>query len=108
MTITPLELARKKRQELKEQGLLQNTTRRGPLEWKILAPFNRKRLITAHCFECVGGDLSPNWREEVKHCVLIDKCALWNVRPYRTEEEKIRQREWEEKHRGSIDKQDDL
>jgi hypothetical protein len=86
-TKTPLELARIRAKELREQGLLQ-TVRRTPTENARQDPKSKTKAIKAMCYECVGGEGTTNWRDEIKYCNLSSKCPLYPHRPYKTDNEK--------------------
>ena len=38
--------------------------------------------INAMCFDCFGGEVGDNVREEIKNC-SARSCPLWNVRPHK-------------------------
>ena len=55
--------------------------RLSPILKALANPKSLRAAINAKCFEC-GGDQY----QEVTHC-LVKECSLWNVRPWRGEEE---------------------
>lgn len=63
-----------------------------PTERAKQNPRSKALAIRANCFECVGGDATPNWQKEVLNCSLADKCSLFLHRPYQ--------------HKGSVELSD--
>ena len=76
-----LEKARKRLQEMKEQGVkvkIRNTRQ----IWEDNKTSLRKS-INAMCWECMGGEGTPNVRQDVRDCKSEPICPLWYVRPWK-------------------------
>lgn len=84
---TPLELARERAKEMREQGMMPYD-RKTPTESARQDPKSKVKAIKAMCYECVGGGHATNWRDEVKYCAVANKCPLYAHRPYKTDKEK--------------------
>ena len=85
---TPLELARERAKEMREQGMM-SYDRKTPTESARQDPKSKVKAIKAMCYECVGGEHTTGWREEIKFCTLANKCPLYVHRPYKTDNEKV-------------------
>lgn len=55
--------------------------RKNPLEKAALRPDSLRLAINAKCYDCIGQDGDPNWRESIRECLCTD-CPLYPVRPY--------------------------
>lgn len=62
-------------------GEIAKPTRKNPLEKALANPTSLKLAIRAACWDCVGGDVTENWQNEIRLCT-INKCGLHHVRPY--------------------------
>ncbi len=81
-TLTPLELGRKISQERMKERIAQGLpARKNPIEKSLEQPESLRRAITAKCYECVGMDDDPNYRESIRTCTS-PKCPLFHLRPY--------------------------
>jgi hypothetical protein len=54
-----------------------------PIDKAARNPQSLRMAINAMCCQCMGE--VPGWRIEVRNCTA-PHCALWNVRPYQTDE----------------------
>ena len=72
--LKPLELARIRRIEMKEQGI--PIRHKNPLE-KFLENPTVLKAVHAKCWDCTCGQ-----KEEIRHCTIPD-CSLFNYRPFR-------------------------
>lgn len=70
-----LELARKRRDELKEAGELE---RKNPVEKARENPLSLRMAINGKCYDCVCGE---RYVKRIRYCNIFD-CTLWPVRPY--------------------------
>jgi len=77
--MTPIELAQQRMREMREQGI--TPERLDPIERAKRNPTSLRLAITAKCWECLGGDDTPNIRREIRECTSR-KCPLYPVRPY--------------------------
>jgi len=75
-----LELARKRVQEMAEEGIA--VERIDPIEKARKNPKSLRLAITAKCWDCVGAGSDPNPRRAIKYCPCGEKCPLWHCRPY--------------------------
>ena len=76
---TGLELARRKRAELKEAGI--KVVILNPIEKARRNPQSLRYAINGKCFDCVGAGNDPNPRGAIRECAISD-CTLHPVRPY--------------------------
>lgn len=53
-----------------------------PFEKSAENPSSLRCAINAMCYDCIGQDSDPNWRESVKECPCTN-CPLYNVRQYK-------------------------
>jgi hypothetical protein len=67
--------------EQKENGTYIAPPRLNPMESAHQDPASKTKAIKAACWDCVGGEHTPNWQNEVSLC-FVKKCALHHVRPY--------------------------
>lgn len=65
-------------QERIAQGL---PARKNPIERAKEDPGSLRKAITAKCYECVGMDGDPNFRDTIRTCTGYS-CPLYPVRPY--------------------------
>ena len=65
-----------------DSGEIDRPVRLDPLQKALANPGSLKLAIRAACWDCVGGDATPNWQDEVKHCPVL-KCGLHHVRAYK-------------------------
>ena len=63
-------------------GEIEKPERMNPLQKAQANPQSMKYAIRAACCDCVGGDGTPGWQNEIKLCPVA-KCALHHVRPYK-------------------------
>jgi hypothetical protein len=77
--LTPLEKAHAAMRARREAGEV--ITRRTPLEKAAAKPTSLRLAIDGKCFDCVGQDCDPGWRERIRTC-SVSKCPLHPVRPY--------------------------
>jgi len=80
-----LEIARKKREEMKAAGL--KIERLDPIEKSIRNPKSLRMAINAKCWDCVGAGYDPNPRKLIRKCACGKQCPLWPVRPYQKKDE---------------------
>lgn len=81
-TLSPLELGRKISQErMRERIALGLPARKTPIEKAKEKPDSCRRAITAKCYECVGMEGDPNFRESIRSCTGYS-CPLYDLRPY--------------------------
>ena len=76
---TGLELARRKRAELKDAGI--KVVILNPIEKARCNPQSLRYAINGKCFDCVGAGNDPNPRGAIRECAISD-CTLHPVRPY--------------------------
>ena len=81
---TGLELAQRKRAELKEAGI--KVVILNPIEKARRNPQSLRYAINGKCFDCVGAGDDPNPRGAIRECAIRD-CTLWPVRPYQRQDE---------------------
>lgn len=84
MTKNQLDKMKSGLQEYRERlksGEIQ-TVKLNPTERAKQNPRSKALAIRANCYECVGGDATPNWQREVLNCNLAEKCSLFPHRPY--------------------------
>ena len=55
--------------------------RKNPIERAKENPESLRKAITAKCYECVGMEGDPGFRETIRTCTGY-KCPLYPVRPY--------------------------
>ena len=55
--------------------------RKNPIERALDKPESLRRAITAKCYDCVGMDGDPGYRESIRTCTS-PKCPLFSQRPY--------------------------
>lgn len=72
------ETVRKNREARIAQGL---PAFKNPIERAKENPESLRMAITAKCYECVGMDGDPNFRETIRTCTGYS-CPLYPVRPY--------------------------
>ena len=72
---------RKKYQEMREQGLVEATVYTNPTEKAKANPKSLRAAVTAHCWECVGGEHSEKPKVLVRECGIV-KCSLHGLRPW--------------------------
>lgn len=70
--------ARKAIQERKALGL---PAFKNPIDKAKENPESLRRAITAKCYECVGMDGDPGYRETIRTCTS-KTCPLFHLRPY--------------------------
>jgi hypothetical protein len=81
-TLSPLALGRKIANErMQERISLGLPARKDPIERSKEKPDSLRLAITAKCYECVGMDGDPNYRETIRTCTS-KSCPLLPVRPY--------------------------
>lgn len=66
---------------MRERIALGLPARKNPIERLADSPDSLRRAITAKCYECVGMDGDPGFRDTIRTCTS-PKCPLYNVRPY--------------------------
>lgn len=90
----PLEIARQKRQEMKEAGI--ETERLDPIQKAAKNPKSLRALVNANCWVCVGGSVAvmkdgefAGWTKgdggaigRIRNCSSVNTCQLWPARPY--------------------------
>jgi len=54
---------------------------RSPIEKSKENPSSLRCAINAKCYECVGMDQDPNFRESIRNCTGYS-CPLYVVRPF--------------------------
>lgn len=77
MNQTPLEKAQAVQAARRAMGILPE--RLDPLEKAAANPKSKALAIKAKCYDCVGRDADPGWRDRVRGCQIMI-CPLWNVR----------------------------
>jgi len=77
--VSALEMAKKKRVEMAEQGI--KVVVRDWIEKAAKNPASLRMAVNAMCWDCVGAGADANPRQAIRDCE-IKKCPLWNVRPY--------------------------
>lgn len=77
--MTAIDLAQARMREMREQGI--QPERLNPIERAARNPNSLRLAVTAKCYECLGGDDTPNVRREIRDCTSR-KCPLYPVRPY--------------------------
>lgn len=63
-------------------GEIEKAERLDPMQKAKANPASKTFAIRAMCWDCVGGDGTPGWQNEIKLCPVA-KCALHHVRPYK-------------------------
>lgn len=81
---TPIERAQARMRELREQGV--QPERLNPIERAARNPSSLRLAVTAKCWECLGGEDTPNIRREIRDCTST-RCPLYPVRPYQSKDE---------------------
>lgn len=74
-----LDKAKKKQLEMREAGWKPITC---PIEKLEAKPTSKKLAIAAKCYDCVGQNFDPGWKDRVRNC-RDKKCPLYNFRPYK-------------------------
>ena len=82
--LSALESARKRRLEMSEQGI--KVVVLDPIEKAAKNPTSLRMAVNAMCWDCVGAGADANARAAIRECG-IQKCPLWNVRPYQVKDE---------------------
>jgi hypothetical protein len=81
-TLNPLDEAREKGRLLMQERIAQGlSARMNPIERAQERPDSLRRAITAKCYECVGMDGDPGFRDTIRTCTSL-RCPLYAVRPY--------------------------
>ncbi len=66
---------------MQERIALGLPARKNPIERAKEDPASLRKAITAKCYECVGMDGDPSFRETIRTCTGFS-CPLYPVRPY--------------------------
>ena len=82
--ITALEKAREAMAARRAAGEV--IVRLNPIERARAKPKSRPLAIAGKCFDCVGQDSDPGWRERIRECAS-KTCTLVNHRPYKRSDE---------------------
>lgn len=77
--MTPLDKARAKAKELREQGV--KVERKTAIQRAAEDPRSLRKAITAKCHECEG-DEDPQVKKRIAECKCSGICSLWHLRPY--------------------------
>lgn len=80
---TPLERAHAAMRARREAG--ETITRRNPLEKAAGKPTSLRLAVSAKCFDCVGRECDPGWRDRIRTCTVA-RCPLHPVRPYQRDD----------------------
>ena len=56
--------------------------KKNPIEKSRDNPRSLRLAINAKCYDCIGQDADPNWRNSIRECTCYD-CPLYNVRKYK-------------------------
>jgi hypothetical protein len=84
LRVSALEMARKKRADMAEQGI--KVVVLDPIEKAAKHPSSLRMAVNAMCWDCVGAGADANPRAAIRECG-IKKCPMWNVRPYQVKDE---------------------
>ncbi len=84
LNISALEMARKRRADMAEQGI--KVVVLSPIEKAAKHPSSLRMAVNAMCWDCVGAGADANPRGAIRQCG-IQTCPLWNVRPYQAKDE---------------------